>query len=125
MTKSPSGSASRHGRVLLSETNPWEFNAWDNVQWDSTRIAEAEASIQRQRDSPVPDEMIGKSFAFLLIQQPDSKPKQSTMPVLQNFGIGCMHRLKTRYTRIKHGLVSLKLGIPHVESEYSPNLTAH
>lgn len=42
-------------RNLTSETDVWDHNAWDNVEWGEEQIKEAEEKISAQHENPVPD----------------------------------------------------------------------
>lgn len=58
------GSQSRRGRDnpfefgrrnLTSNSEVWNHNAWDNVEWGEEQIKEAEEKIRTQYENPVPD----------------------------------------------------------------------
>ncbi|MBW0482484.1 hypothetical protein O181_022199 [Austropuccinia psidii MF-1] len=53
------GPSSKIGRRQWrdSTADPWEFNAWDNVQWDEEQQKLAEDITSKQAASPVPHEM--------------------------------------------------------------------
>ncbi|SJM86195.1 unnamed protein product [Zygosaccharomyces bailii] len=42
-------------RNLTSETDVWDHNAWDNVEWGEEQIKEAEKKISAQHENPVPE----------------------------------------------------------------------
>ncbi|KAH9466812.1 hypothetical protein KEM48_000630 [Puccinia striiformis f. sp. tritici PST-130] len=50
---------SKIGRRQWNDDNadPWEFNAWDNVEWNEEQQKFAEDATMKQAANPVPDEM--------------------------------------------------------------------
>lgn len=42
-------------RTLTDESDIWDHNAWDNVEWGEDQIREAEEKIAKQYENPVPD----------------------------------------------------------------------
>ncbi|KAH8915000.1 methyltransferase [Atractiella rhizophila] len=44
------------GRMLTSDGDPWTHNAWDNVEWDEDQLLLANATIEMQKGSPVPQD---------------------------------------------------------------------
>ncbi|KAF5119418.1 hypothetical protein DV495_002347 [Geotrichum candidum] len=42
-------------RVLKSDDDIWNHNAWDHAEWDEEQQVEAEAKIEKQKETPVKD----------------------------------------------------------------------
>ncbi|KAI9025476.1 S-adenosyl-L-methionine-dependent methyltransferase [Hyaloraphidium curvatum] len=51
--KTASSVAEFGNRLLTSEDNVWDFNAWDKVEWGEEQEREAEKAIEKQRSNPV------------------------------------------------------------------------
>ncbi|KAJ3220010.1 hypothetical protein HDU67_007743 [Dinochytrium kinnereticum] len=45
------------GRTLKDESQVYDFNAWDNVEWDEQQRTEAQAIVKKQFKNPVPEDM--------------------------------------------------------------------
>ncbi|GAA5849143.1 hypothetical protein JCM3766R1_006361 [Sporobolomyces carnicolor] len=55
------GAPSRNGgRKLTDDRDPWTHNAWDQVEWDPELEQFAVEAVERQRQSPVPQELQDK-----------------------------------------------------------------
>jgi tRNAThr (cytosine32-N3)-methyltransferase len=77
------GAASKHGRFLTPDQDPWAHNAWDNVEWDPDMQFAAESAVHEQRNAPVPQHLRGQSecvydalmlISFFLNSQAQRKP---------------------------------------------------
>ncbi|GAA5894088.1 hypothetical protein JCM8208_002345 [Rhodotorula glutinis] len=52
------GAPSRNGgRLLTDDRDPWTHNAWDQVTWGAEEETFAQAALERQRGSPVPQHL--------------------------------------------------------------------
>ncbi|BGP13872.1 hypothetical protein JCM10213_002510 [Rhodosporidiobolus nylandii] len=52
------GAPSRNGgRFLSAESDPWTHNAWDQVEWGPAEQEFADAALEKQRNSPVPQHL--------------------------------------------------------------------
>ncbi|BGP37942.1 hypothetical protein JCM10449v2_001869 [Rhodotorula kratochvilovae] len=52
------GAPSRNGgRLLTDDRDPWTHNAWDQVAWGDEEESFAQAALERQRSSPVPQHL--------------------------------------------------------------------
>ncbi|GAA6012420.1 hypothetical protein JCM11491_004327 [Sporobolomyces phaffii] len=55
------GAPSRNGgRLLTEDRDPWTHNAWDQVEWDDELEQFAVEAVERQRKTPVPQELQDK-----------------------------------------------------------------